>query len=297
MCKPDLVKTILAKKRTYSSIFKMPVMVLTACAWIMAQQVAISSSSEAIAQSSSAIVAPVAPATSVAPAVPAVPAVPVAPATPVEATPVISAPAPVSDAELQSQSEAESEVTAPVPLAAHEVPNVLDTGHYINRIRYDKGPASTKVDTILHKKVRNTLYGHWRTPVLAHGHAFRDATLEFCNNDTLYSVTFTWADSNRYQKTGEYAFNAQFKALSENLIRSREAFVEKNVVRWDFTSFTVKGDTLLYHLEKLEFRDLNDNWLDAKQSFDNVPAEVFIRLRRDPRCGGSGTATGQAKKK
>lgn len=169
-------------------------------------------------------------------------------------------------------------------IATEALPTVTDTGHYISRIYYDKGPGHTPIDTNLHKKIRGILSSSWRTAVLSHGHAFRDATVDFCKNDTLYSVTYTWADSAHYQMTGEYAFDASYKAINESVIRSREAFVDKNVVRWDYNSFKVKDDTLFYHLYKLEFRDLNDNWLDAKQSFDNVPPEVYIRMSPTPNC-------------
>ena len=37
------------------------------------------------------------------------------------------------------------------------------------------------------------------------------------------------------------------------------------------------NDTLQYNLNKLEFRDLNDNWLNALQGFDNIPPEIYIR--------------------
>jgi len=205
----------------------------------------------------------------------------------------VAAGAPVAGPDVQSPAKKEvtKRVTKdgrellPWEVLPEELPDVSDTGHYVSRVSYDKGPSSVKIDTVLHKKVRSSLLGYWRTNVVPHGHAFRDATIDFCPNDTLFSTTFTWADSNRYQKTGEYKFNAQYKILSDSTLRSREVFLDKNVVRWDYYTFRVKGDKLFYHLYKLEFRDLNDNWLDAKQSFDNVPPEVFIRLKDTPRCG------------
>ena len=42
-------------------------------------------------------------------------------------------------------------------------------------------------------------------------------------------------------------------------------------------TFRVAGDTLKHNLKKLEFRDLNDNWLNALQGFENVPPENYIR--------------------
>ena len=61
---------------------------------------------------------------------------------------------------------------------------------------------------------------------------------------------------------------------------SREVVADRKVIRWDFISFDVVGDTLVYNLKKLEFRDLNDNWLNALQGFDNVPPEIY---RKDPK--------------
>ena len=49
------------------------------------------------------------------------------------------------------------------------------------------------------------------------------------------------------------------------------------MVRWDYITFDIVKDTLQYNLNKLEFRDLNDNWLNALQGFDNIPPEIYIR--------------------
>ena len=58
---------------------------------------------------------------------------------------------------------------------------------------------------------------------------------------------------------------------------TREVFRDRQVIRWDYVTFRVAGDTLKHNLKKLEFRDLNDNWLNALQGFENVPAEKYIR--------------------
>ena len=58
---------------------------------------------------------------------------------------------------------------------------------------------------------------------------------------------------------------------------TREVFLDRQVIRWDYITFKQLNDTLTYNLNKLEFRDMNDNWLNALQGFDNVPAEVYIR--------------------
>jgi hypothetical protein len=42
-------------------------------------------------------------------------------------------------------------------------------------------------------------------------------------------------------------------------------------------TFKVADDTLKHNLKKLEFRDMNDNWLNALQGFENVPPERYIR--------------------
>ena len=64
---------------------------------------------------------------------------------------------------------------------------------------------------------------------------------------------------------------------SDESIISREVFSDRKVVRWDFITFEIVGDSLVYSLNKLEFRDLNDNWLNALQGFDNIPPEIYRR--------------------
>ena len=58
---------------------------------------------------------------------------------------------------------------------------------------------------------------------------------------------------------------------------TREVFLDREVIRWDYILFHIKGDTLKHNLKKLEFRDLNDNWLNALQGFENIPPEIYIR--------------------
>ena len=125
--------------------------------------------------------------------------------------------------------------------------------------------------------MKDQVVGVWRTPIIAHGHAFRDAELRFGANDTLIGITRTYSDSGRYQKTGEYTFKARYRFDSERTLASREVFKERQVVRWDYITFDIVKDTLQYNLNKLEFRDLNDNWLNALQGFDNIPPEIYIR--------------------
>jgi len=135
----------------------------------------------------------------------------------------------------------------------------------------------TKIDSILQAKQKKRLLGDWRTDIMEHGHAFLDASLKFSNNDTLYSTTYTYTDSGRYYKTGEYAYRARFRFESDSTYRSREVFSDRNVVRWDYVLYKTSADTLRHHLYKLEFRDLMDNWLDAIQQFDRIPAEAYHR--------------------
>ena len=77
--------------------------------------------------------------------------------------------------------------------------------------------------------------------------------------------------------TGEYTFKARYRFDSDQTLVSREVFKDRQVVRWDYITFEISKDSLLYNLNKLEFRDLNDNWLNALQGFDNIPAEIYLR--------------------
>ena len=161
---------------------------------------------------------------------------------------------------------------------ADSVRKLIQGGKYVKRATYDKSNFdSWKIDTVLQKNLKSVVVGTWRTPIVAHGHAFRDAELSFGANDTLYGVTRTYSDSGRYQMTGEYAFLARYRFDNDSSIVTREVFSDRKVIRWDFIQFKIDSDTLKYNLKKLEFRDLNDNWLNALQGFDNVPAEVYIR--------------------
>ena len=164
---------------------------------------------------------------------------------------------------------------------ADSVRKMIQAGKYVQRAKYDKSNFDHwKVDTVFQKKVKELVYGVWRTPIVAHGHAFRDAELTFGMNDTLYGVTRTYSDSGRYQMTGEYAYKARYRFDNDTSMVSREVFRDRQVIRWDYVTFKVSGDSLRYNLKKLEFRDLNDNWLNALQGFDNVPAEYYIRDKK-----------------
>lgn len=154
-------------------------------------------------------------------------------------------------------------------------------GKYISRSNYDKSNFDHwKIDSLMQVRKKAELVGDWRTNIIPHGHAFRDATLKFGKNDTLYSTTYTYADSGRYHKTGDYAYAARYRFASDSTFRSREVFPDRNVVRWDYVLFKTKGDTLRHHLYKLEFRDLMDNWLDAIQEFERIPPEEYFRGKR-----------------
>lgn len=159
---------------------------------------------------------------------------------------------------------------------------LLDQGKYVQRAKYDKSNFDHwKVDTLFQKQMKSHVAGSWRTPIVAHGHSFRDSELRFTDNDTLYGVTRTYSDSGRYQMTGEYAFYARYRFDNDSTIVSREVFSDRNVVRWDFISLKVNGEKMTYHLKKLEFRDLNDNWLNALQGFDHVTPEIYYRDKKD----------------
>ena len=164
---------------------------------------------------------------------------------------------------------------------ADSVRKMIQAGKYVQRAKYDKSNFDHwKVDTVFQKKVKELVYGVWRTPIVAHGHAFRDAELTFGMNDTLYGVTRTYSDSGRYQMTGEYAYKARYRFDNDTSMVSREVFRDRQVIRWDYVTFKVTGDSLRYNLKKLEFRDLNDNWLNALQGFDNVPPDYYIRDKK-----------------
>ena len=77
--------------------------------------------------------------------------------------------------------------------------------------------------------------------------------------------------------TGEYTFKARYRFDSDQSLVSREVFKDRQVVRWDYITFDIVNDSLRYNLNKMEFRDLNDNWLNALQGFDNIPPELYIR--------------------
>jgi len=178
-------------------------------------------------------------------------------------------------APLRSDSQADSAARA----AGDSALALIKAGKYVARTEYDKSNFDHwKVDTLFQKQMKDIVLGEWRTALIPHGHAFRDAALVFGRNDTLYGVTRTYSDSGRYQMTGEYKFRARYRFDNDSTIVSREVFLDRNVVRWDHIRFKVKGSTLSYHLSKLEFRDLNDNWLNAMQGFDNVAPEVYYRM-------------------
>ena len=161
---------------------------------------------------------------------------------------------------------------------ADSVRKMIQDGKYVQRVRYDKSNFDHwKIDTVLQKRMKDQFVGVWRTPIISHGHAFRDAELRFGANDTLVGITRTYSDSGRYQMTGEYTFKARYRFDSDQTLVSREVFKERQVVRWDYITFDIVKDTLQYNLNKLEFRDLNDNWLNALQGFDNIPAEIYVR--------------------
>ena len=180
---------------------------------------------------------------------------------------------------LRSQSELDSAGKA----SADSVSKAIADGKYIERATYDVSNFDHwKIDTVFQQKMKDVVKGEWRTELIPHGHAFRDASLRFAANDTLYGVTRTYSDSGRYQMTGEYKFQARYRFSNDSTIVSREVFLDRNVVRWDHIRFKVTDNKLSYHLSKLEFRDLNDNWLNALQGFENVPAEIYKRSAAAP---------------
>lgn len=220
-------------------------------------------------------------------------------AVPAVATPAPATPAPaevltirlpeLTDSMLQAKLDSLSNVvenkdfrswdTTEIKDSTAKLRNAVQQGKYIERTKYDKSNFDHwKIDSVLQANQKKRVSGGWRTDMLAHGHAFRDATVRFGNNDTLYSTTYTYTDSARYMKTGEYAYRARYRFETDSTFRSREVFADRNVVRWDYVKYKVKADTLHHHLYKLEFRDLMDNWLDAIQEFESIPAEVYHRI-------------------
>ena len=161
---------------------------------------------------------------------------------------------------------------------ADSVREALKAGSYVPRAKYDKSNFdSWKIDPVFQKAMKERVAGDWRTPILSHGHAFRDAELKFLMNDTLVGTTRTYSDSGRYQMTGEYTYRARYRFENDSTIVAREVFKDRGVVRWDFIQFEIKDNVFKYHLEKIEFRDLNDNWLNALQGFDRVAPEIYLR--------------------
>lgn len=238
-----------------------------------------------------------APASAAAPAKSAPAAKPAPAPAKAEAAPVPSAIPPVSvaprgtsslDEMIQRKLDSLSKVKVSAPVSsnsdslakakADSVRKMIQDGKYVQRAKYDKSNFDTwKIDTVFQKRMKDSLYGIWRTPIVAHGHAFRDAELRFDLNDTVYGTTRTYSDSGRYQMTGEYTFKARYRFDNDTSLVTREVFADRQVVRWDFIAFTMVNDTLTHNLKKLEFRDMNDNWLNALQGFDNVPPEVYVR--------------------
>ncbi|HSQ41372.1 MAG TPA: hypothetical protein VLM37_03730 [Fibrobacteraceae bacterium] len=181
------------------------------------------------------------------------------------------------------QGDASNLDSAAVNDSTNKIRAAVQQGKYVDRANYDKSNFDHwKVDSVLQAQQKERVMGDWRTHILEHGHAFRDATLKFAKNDTLFSTTYTYTDSGRFYKTGEYSYKARYRFESDTTFRSREVFPDRNVVRWDYVLFKTPGDSLEHHLYKLEFRDLMDNWLDAIQEFDKVPPEVYYRTKASP---------------
>ena len=148
---------------------------------------------------------------------------------------------------------------------ADSVRKLILEGKYVKRARYDKSNFDHwKKDTVFQKAMKELVFGVW-------------PEIRFGMNDTIYGVTRTYSDSGRYQMTGEYAYKARYQFDSDTSLITREVFKDRQVIRWDFTTFKIMGDTLRYNLNKLEFRDLNDNWLNALQGFENVPPEFYYK--------------------
>lgn len=181
-------------------------------------------------------------------------------------------------ASLSSAKASNSDSIAKVK--ADSVRSAIQAGSYVPRAQYDKSNFdSWKIDTVYQKSMKERVAGTWRTPILSHGHAFRDAELNFLGNDTILGTTRTYSDSGRYQMTGEYTYRARYRFDNDSTIVTREVFKDRGVVRWDFIHFRIQDEKFLYHLVKIEFRDLNDNWLNALQGFDKVEPEVYLRVK------------------
>jgi hypothetical protein len=185
-------------------------------------------------------------------------------------------------ASIESNSDLSWDTTT-IQDSTQKLKSAVQAGKYIDRATYDKTNFDHwKVDSALQENQKKPLIGNWRTNIQEHGHAFLDATLKFGKNDTLSSTTYTYTDSARYFQSSETKYKARYRFESDSTFRSRQAFPDLKVVRWDYVRYQVEGDTLKHHLYKLEFRDLMDNWLDAIQEFDRIPPEVYIRSKDAP---------------
>ena len=80
----------------------------------------------------------------------------------------------------------------------YSVRKLIQQGKYVQRARYDKSNFDHwNIDTVLQKKMKEQVFGAWRTPIIAHGHAFRDAEIRFSANDTPVGIPSTYSDSGR----------------------------------------------------------------------------------------------------
>ena len=165
---------------------------------------------------------------------------------------------------------------------ADSVRKMIQAGKYVQRAKYDKSNFDHwKVDTLFQKKVKDQVNGVWRTPIVAHGHAFRDAELQFNMNDTLTGATRTYASADRYQKTGDYAYKARYRFDNDSSMVTREVFRDRQVIRWDYVTFTTAVVTLHHTPKSRQFRDLHGTWLNALQGFENVPPENYVRDQKE----------------
>ena len=138
------------------------------------------------APAASAAKAP-APASAPAPAVAPAPANNPAPvatsAKAVPATPVSVAPRGTSSLDEMIQRKLDSlnnvKVSAPVSVNSDSLAKVksdsvrkmIQEGKYVQRAKYDKSNFdSWKVDTLFQKSMKESMFGVWRTPIVAHGH-------------------------------------------------------------------------------------------------------------------------------
>ena len=84
-------------------------------------------------------------------------------------------------ASLSSAKASNSDSIAKVK--ADSVRAAIQAGSYVPRAQYDKSNFdSWKIDTVYQKSMKERVAGTWRTPILSHGHAFRDAELNFLGN-------------------------------------------------------------------------------------------------------------------